>query len=95
MTRQTKIAYVQAAWHTDITDRCKQAFVAELARHGYDQSGIEFFSAPGSLEIPLMAKKLARTGRYAAVCASRAITFTSTPSMRSSSRSTCGPRATS
>src|SRR5438477_7309975 len=70
MTRQTKIAYVQAAWHTDITDRCKQAFVAELARHGYDQSGIEFFSAPGSLEIPLMAKKLAKTGRYAAVCAS-------------------------
>jgi len=70
MTRQTKIAYVQAAWHTDITDRCKQAFVAELARHGYDQSGIEFFSAPGSLEIPLMAKKLAKTGKYAAVCAS-------------------------
>ena len=62
MTRQTKIAYVQAAWHADITDRCKEAFIAELARHGYDQSGIEFFSAPGSLEIPLMAKKLAKTG---------------------------------
>lgn len=46
------------------------AFIAELARHGYDQSGIEFFSAPGSLEIPLMAKKLAKTGKYAAVCAS-------------------------
>jgi 6,7-dimethyl-8-ribityllumazine synthase len=70
MTRQTKIAYVQAAWHADITDRCKEAFIAELARHGYDQSGIEFFSAPGSLEIPLMAKKLAKTGKYAAVCAS-------------------------
>ena len=65
-----KIAYVQAAWHTDITDRCKLAFVAELARHGYDASGIEFFSAPGSLELPLMAKKLAKTGKYAAVCAS-------------------------
>ena len=65
-----KIAYVQAAWHTDITDRCKEAFTAELAKHGYDESGIDFFSAPGSLEIPLMAKKLAKTGRYAAVCAS-------------------------
>jgi 6,7-dimethyl-8-ribityllumazine synthase len=67
---QKKIAYVQAAWHTDITDGCKQAFIAELARHGYDPTDVEFFSAPGSLEIPLMAKKLAKTGRYAAVCAS-------------------------
>jgi 6,7-dimethyl-8-ribityllumazine synthase len=67
---QKRIAYVQAAWHTDITDGCKQAFIAELARHGYDPTAVEFFSAPGSLEIPLMAKKLAKTGRYAAVCAS-------------------------
>src|SRR2546426_1046434 len=29
-----------------------------------------FLITPGSLEIPLMAKKLAKTGRYAAVCAS-------------------------
>ena len=70
MTSQKKIAYVQAAWHTDITDHCKRAFVAALARHGDGAHQIEFFSAPGSLEIPLMAKKLAKTGRYAAVCAS-------------------------
>lgn len=70
MTTPRKIAYVQAAWHTDITDRCKHAFTVELARHGYDVKDVDFFSAPGSLEIPLMAKKLAKTGRYAAVCAS-------------------------
>lgn len=70
MALQKKIAYVQAAWHTDITDRCKQAFIAELAKRGFDQRGVEFFSAPGSLEIPLMAKKLAKTGKYAAVCVS-------------------------
>ena len=70
MTPPKKIAYVQAAWHTEITDRCKEAFLSELARHGRDKSAVEFFSAPGSLEIPLMAKKLAKTGRYAAVCAS-------------------------
>jgi len=64
------IAYVQASWHTDITDPCKHAFVAAVTRRGYRASDIEFFSAPGSLEIPLMAKKLAKTGRYAAVCAS-------------------------
>ena len=64
------IAYVQASWHTDITDPCKHAFVAAVTKRGYRASDIEFFSAPGSLEIPLMAKKLAKTGRYAAVCAS-------------------------
>ena len=64
-----KIAYVQASWHADITARCKEAFVAELAKHGHDKS-VEFFSTPGSLEIPLMAKKLAKTGKYSAVCCS-------------------------
>jgi 6,7-dimethyl-8-ribityllumazine synthase len=70
MTAPTRIAYVQAAWHTDITDPCKQAFLDELARHGHRADEVELFSAPGSLELPLMAKKLAKTGRYAAVCAS-------------------------
>jgi 6,7-dimethyl-8-ribityllumazine synthase len=70
MTPRKKIAYVQSAWHTDITDRCKQAFTDELTKQGYDAREVDFFSAPGSLEIPLMAKKLAKTGRYAAVCAS-------------------------
>jgi 6,7-dimethyl-8-ribityllumazine synthase len=70
MTAPKPIAYVQAAWHTDITEHCKEAFMAELARRGYPAGSVEFFSTPGSLEIPLMAKKLAKTGRYAAVCAS-------------------------
>ena len=70
MIARKPIAYVQAAWHTDITEHCKQAFVAEMTKQGYPAGSIEFFSAPGSLEIPLMAKKLAKTGRYAAVCAS-------------------------
>ena len=64
------IAYVQAAWHTDITDHCRSAFMAEMAKQGYGPGNVEFFSVPGSLEIPLMARKLAQTGRYAAVCAS-------------------------
>src|SRR5260370_34203210 len=64
------IGYVQASWHTDITDKCRRAFMAEVARGGYAAGDVELFSVPGSLEIPLMARKLARTGRYAAVCAS-------------------------
>ena len=65
-----RIAYIQASWHTDITDHCRAAFMAELLKHGYTASDVELVSVPGSLEIPLMARRLARTGRYAAVCAS-------------------------
>jgi 6,7-dimethyl-8-ribityllumazine synthase len=65
-----RIAYIQARWHTDITDNCKAAFVDEMLAQGYRADDIEFFSVPGSLEIPLMAKKLAGTGRYVAVACS-------------------------
>ena len=66
----TKIAYIQARWHTEITDNARTAFVDEIQAQGYREHDVEFFSVPGSLEIPLMAKKLAQTGRYVAVCCS-------------------------
>jgi len=66
----TRIAYVQAAWHADITDNCKHAFMEQLKEHGFKESDVDFFTVPGSLEIPLMAKRLAKGGAYAAVCAS-------------------------
>ena len=65
-----RFAYIQAAWHSEITDNCKDAFIQGMKRHGHKQSDVDFFSTPGSLEIPLMAKRLAKTGKYAAVCAS-------------------------
>lgn len=65
-----KIAYVQAGWHQEITDGCKESFFEEIARQGYPEADIEVFSVPGSLEIPLVAKRLAESRRYAAVCAS-------------------------
>ncbi len=67
---QKPIAYIQAAWHTEITDHCRTGFMTEMAKHGYGAADVQHFSVPGSLEIPLMARKLAQTGRYAAVCAS-------------------------
>ena len=42
-----RIAYVQASWHTDITDHCRAAFMAELTKHGYTEADVELFSVPG------------------------------------------------
>jgi 6,7-dimethyl-8-ribityllumazine synthase len=70
VSRGRKVAYVQAGWHSEITDHCKETFAAEMKRAEWDESEIAYFSVPGSLELPLMAKKLAQSGDYAAVCLS-------------------------
>lgn len=64
-----RIAFIQASWHSDIVDQCRLSFVAEIAKHGYAKNQIDFFTLPGSLEIPLQAKLLAKTGKYAAIVA--------------------------
>ncbi|MCL4464519.1 MAG: 6,7-dimethyl-8-ribityllumazine synthase [Chloroflexi bacterium] len=38
-----------------------------LVRHGVSESDVELALVPGSFEIPLVAKKMATTGRYSAV----------------------------
>ncbi len=63
------IAFVQARWHADIVDSCRVAFVDEVGRRTGGSATIEVFDVPGAFEIPLQARALARTGRYAAVVA--------------------------
>jgi 6,7-dimethyl-8-ribityllumazine synthase len=62
------IAFVQAAWHRELTDRCRDAFIGEIdtLRPG---TVVEVVEVPGALEIPLRAKLLAQTGRFDAVVA--------------------------
>jgi len=65
-----RIAFIQACWHKDIVDQCRRSFVAAMAKSGYPESSIDVYEVPGSFEIPLQAKLLAKSGRYAAVVAS-------------------------
>ena len=64
-----RIAFVQARWHRELTDGCRQAFLAEVATQ-LPRARVEQFDVPGALEIPLRAKLLAQTGRFDAVVAS-------------------------
>ncbi len=41
--------------------------VDELKRHGVEEDKIEVIWVPGAFEIPLVAKKAAKTGKYAAI----------------------------
>lgn len=64
-----RVAFVQSGWHKDIVDQCRVAFVDEMAKRGYAEDAIDFFEVAGAFEIPLHAKLLAKSGRYAAVVA--------------------------
>ena len=58
------IAYVQANWHREIVNQARESFISESADFGISESQIETFEVPGSLEIPLQCKMLARSGQY-------------------------------
>jgi 6,7-dimethyl-8-ribityllumazine synthase len=64
-----RIAFIQAAWHSDIVDQSRLSFVSECNNLGIDESSIDFFEVPGSLELPLQAKLLAKTNHYAIIIA--------------------------
>jgi len=68
-TLHTRVAFIQASWHKEIVDRCRQAFTEAMTNAGYAPSSIDFFEVAGAFEIPLHAKLLAKTGRYGAVVA--------------------------
>ncbi|CAA0105370.1 6,7-dimethyl-8-ribityllumazine synthase 2 [Zhongshania aliphaticivorans] len=66
------VAFIQACWHRDIVDRCKDSFLSEIASRS--DLNVECFEVPGAFEIPLHAKLLAQTGKYAAIVGAGLVT---------------------
>ena len=58
---------VIARFNEAITTRLLDGALDCLKRHGVAERDIDIAWVPGSLEIPLVAQRLARSGRYAAV----------------------------
>jgi 6,7-dimethyl-8-ribityllumazine synthase len=69
LDEQRRIAFVQSGWHAELIDNCRRSFVTEMESLGVEPDTIDVIPVPGSFEIPLMAKQLARSGRYRAVVA--------------------------
>ena len=63
------IAFISAAWHSDIVVRARDAFLTEATRLGQSAKSIDLYEVPGAFEIPLHAQTLARSGKYDAVVA--------------------------
>lgn len=64
-----RIAIISASWHSDIVGRARQSMLAEFERAATPPQRVDSFDVPGAFEIPLLAKQLARSGRYDAIVA--------------------------
>jgi 6,7-dimethyl-8-ribityllumazine synthase len=62
-----RFALVASRWNDFLTARLVEGALDALERLGADEGSVEVFKVPGSWEIPLMAQKLAASGRWDAV----------------------------
>jgi 6,7-dimethyl-8-ribityllumazine synthase len=64
-----RVAFVQSAWHRDVIEQCRLAFLSEMEARHIERTRIDVFEVPGSFEIPLHVQLLAKTRRYTAIVA--------------------------
>ncbi|HZH58426.1 MAG TPA: 6,7-dimethyl-8-ribityllumazine synthase [Metabacillus sp.] len=62
-----KVAIVVARFNEFITSKLLGGAEDALKRHGVDESDVTVAWVPGAFELPLVAKKLAASGKYDAV----------------------------
>ncbi len=62
-----RIAVVVARFNEMITARLAEGAKAGLAAHGVDEDAVDVAWVPGAFEIPLVARRMASSGRYDAV----------------------------
>ena len=74
-----KFAIVSSRFNHFITDRLCEGAVDALVRHGAADEDIELLKVPGSFEIPLFTKKLAKAGTYDAIICVGAVIRGGTP----------------
>jgi len=74
-----KFGIVVSRFNELITSKLLEGALDCLKRHDANEENIEIFYCPGSFEIPLVAKKLAQTGKYDALICLGAVIRGETP----------------
>ena len=74
-----KFGIVIARFNEFISGKLLTGCLDALKRHGADEAKIDLVWSPGSFEIPLLAKKLAESGKYHAVICLGAVIRGATP----------------
>ena len=74
-----KIGIVVARFNDMIGERLLGGAMDAIKRHGGNEQEVELVRVPGAFEIPLMAKRMAKTGRFDAIIALGAVIRGETP----------------
>jgi len=78
-TAGANYALVVARFNSFIVDSLLAGAVDALVRHGVSEKNITVIKVPGAFELPLVAKRVARSGKYDAIIALGAVIRGSTP----------------
>jgi len=62
-----KIAIVSSSFRKEVSDNLEKNCLAAFKKEGLEKNQIDIFQVPGSLEIPLVVKKLAKKSVYSAI----------------------------
>ena len=68
-----KFCIVVSRFNEFICSKLLSGAIDELKRHGVDENNIDVVWCPGAFEIPLVAKKCAKTSKYSAIIALGAV----------------------
>lgn len=68
MTDTLNIAFIKARWHAEIVDQALVGLEAHMKASGQAHA-VTAYDVPGAFEMPLLAKKLAQSGKYDAIVA--------------------------
>jgi 6,7-dimethyl-8-ribityllumazine synthase len=74
-----RVGIVAAKFNKQITSKLLDACVATLATHGVGNEDLEVVRVPGAFEIPLVARTMAKSGRFDAVICLGAVIRGDTP----------------
>lgn len=66
-TNGERFCIILSRFNDFIGSKLLEGAIDELQRHGVDNEDIDIVRVPGAFEIPVIAKKCAKTGKYAAI----------------------------
>lgn len=72
-------ALIVSRWNSFVVESLKEGALDTLRRHGISDAQITIYYAPGAFEFPLLAQKLAATGKFDAIIALGAVIRGGTP----------------
>ncbi|MBI4093354.1 6,7-dimethyl-8-ribityllumazine synthase [Candidatus Kaiserbacteria bacterium] len=65
--KNIRIGIIGSSFREEVTDALERRCISTLKKHGVSSARIDVFRVPGSMEIPLLAKKLAKKRTYDAL----------------------------